>query len=151
MALSVAPLTTTVMNSVETHQSGVASGINNAVSRVANLLGVAVLGILMTLIFNQALDENLAPLDLGTDDRQAIDEQRENLAAATAPADLDPATQSATEQAIQESFVSGFRWVMLVAAALTLAGAVSAGAMIEGKTVTTEPSPVIDTRRTAET
>lgn len=151
MALSVAPLTTAVMNSVATHQSGVASGINNAVSRLANLLGIAVMGILMTLIFNQALDEQLAPLDLAAHTRQVIDQQREDLAAATVPADVEEATQTALEQAIQESFISGFRWVMLAAAALALAGAASAGAMIEGKAVTTEPASVVDTRLKAET
>ena len=151
MALSVAPLTTAVMNSVATHQSGVASGINNAVSRLANLLGVAVLGILMTVIFNQALDDQLAPLDLAAETRQAIDNQRENLAAAAVPADIDPAVQTALEQAIEGAFVWGFRWVMLAAAILALAGAVSAGVMIEGKTATVEPSPVVDTRLKAET
>jgi MFS family permease len=151
MALSVAPLTTAVMNSVATHQSGVASGINNAVSRLANLLGVAVLGILMTVIFNQALDEQLAPLDLAAETRQAIDNQRENLAAAAVPADIDPAVQTALEQAIEGAFVWGFRWVMLAAAILALAGAVSAVVMIEGKTATVEPSPVVDTRLKAET
>jgi MFS family permease len=151
MALSVAPLTTAVMNSVATHQAGVASGINNAVSRLANLLGIAVMGILMALIFNQALDEQLAPLELTADTRQAIDQQRADLAATTLPADVDAATQTALQQAIQESFISGFRWVMLAAAVLALAGAVSAGAMIEGKAATTEPHPPVDTRVTAET
>jgi hypothetical protein len=151
MALSVAPLTTAVMNSVATHQAGVASGVNNAVSRLANLLGIAVLGILMTLIFNQTLDEQLAPLDLGPETRQAIDEQRENLAAATAPADIDPTVQTALDQAVTESFVAGFRWVMLAAAVLALAGAFSAGAMIEGKAATVEPAPVVDARLKAET
>jgi hypothetical protein len=109
------------------------------------------MGILMALIFNQTLDQQLAPLDLETDTRQVVDAQRENLAAATLPADIDPAVQSALERAIQESFVSGFRWVMLAAAVLALAGAISAGSMIEGKAATAEPYPPVDTRLTAET
>jgi len=151
MALSVAPLTTTVMNSVETHQAGVASGINNAISRLANLLGVAVLGIIMTVTFNLILDRRLAPLELTGNTRQAIDAQRENLAAAQIPPGIDSETQVALDRAINQAYVSGFRRVMLVAAALALASALSAWSMIEGKKVETEPSPGFDASVPAET
>jgi MFS family permease len=59
MVVSVAPLTTTVINAVPTHQTGVASGINNAVASVANLLAIAVLGALALGAYNQALDSHL--------------------------------------------------------------------------------------------
>src|SRR5437899_5868482 len=64
MAVSVAPLTTVVMNSVPGNRVGVASGINNAVSRVASLLAIAVFGILMLDLFNHSLDSRLSQLRL---------------------------------------------------------------------------------------
>ena len=59
MVVTVAPLTTTVIDAVPTHQTGIASGINNAVSSVANLLAIAILGAVALGIYDHALDQNL--------------------------------------------------------------------------------------------
>ena len=135
MALSVAPLTTTVMNSVATHQAGVASGINNAVSRVAGLLGVAVMAILIFWVFDQVLTERLGRLDLPAGIQQAMNEQKVNLAAAQIPPEAGPDLRAALEQAVKEAYVAGFRGVMLAAAGLALTSAIIAWAMIAGKEV----------------
>lgn len=133
MAITVAPLTTTVMGAVGTDRAGVASGVNNAVSRVAGLVAIAVLGILMLSTFNSSLDSSLAKIELPQAARQSIDSQRTKLAATEIPAGLSSSQHDALQGAIDESFVAGFRLVMLVGAGLALASAVSAWILVEGK------------------
>ncbi|MEA2597846.1 MAG: hypothetical protein QOF01_4315 [Thermomicrobiales bacterium] len=133
MAVTVAPLTTAVMSAVEDRHAGVASGINNAVSRVAGLLAIAVFGIVVATTFRSALDERLGDLNLQPTVRAEIDAQRDRLAAAEPPRDLDPATASAVARAIDDAFVRGFRVVMLLGAGLALASALIAALIIEGK------------------
>jgi len=123
MAVSVAPLTTTVMNSITENRVGIASGVNNAVSRAAGLLAIAVLGIVMLHVFSRALDRRLADGKLPASMLQALQAQRTKLAAIALPEDADSATRTLMRHAIDESFVSGFRVVMVVGTALALASA----------------------------
>ena len=118
MAVSVAPLTTTVMNSVPQNRVGIASGINNAISRAAGLLAIAVLGIVMLQTFNHSLDRRLAKIDISAPARQSLDNQRIKLAAVIIPEEIPPPQRANLQQAIDEAFVDGFRRVMLVGAAL---------------------------------
>jgi EmrB/QacA subfamily drug resistance transporter len=134
MATSVAPLTTTVMNAVSEDRAGVASGINNAVSRTAGLLGIACLGIVMVHAFSNRLDERLAELQLTPEQHRSVDEQRIRLAAAELGSEFDETTKARLRLAINESFISGFRLVMTAAIGLALASALSAFMMIEGRT-----------------
>ena len=135
MAVSVAPLTTTVMNAVPASRAGVASGINNAVSRTAGLLAIAVLGIVMLHTFNAELDRRLQTLGVAPDIQQALDQQRTRLAAAAAPTNVEPALAIKLKQGINESFVAGYRRVTMVCGALALLSGVSAWWLIDGKKV----------------
>lgn len=140
MTISVAPLTTTVMSSVKENRAGVASGINNAMSRTAGLLAVAVFGLVMLHGFNSRLNDRLSEIAVAPEVRQGIDEQRMRLADITLPANLDAPAKAKLGAAIQESFVSGFRRVALGSALLALLSAVCAFWLIEGKTVTNKNS-----------
>ncbi len=131
MAISVAPLTTTVMNSVAQTRAGIASGINNAVSRVAGLLAIAVFGIVMLQAFNHALETNLSGLPSSI--RQSLDQQRTKLAAADLPQNIPSAVRAELRDAIDYSFVAGFRAVMFAGALLAAGGAVCAWWLIKAQ------------------
>lgn len=133
LAISVAPLTTTVMNAVKENRAGIASGINNAVSRTAGLLAVAVFGVVMLHAFNQHLDRLLSTMEIPTEARGFVDNQRIRLAGAELPDNLDPQMQMSLRQAINEAFVWGFRQIMLMAAGLALLSALVAWWLIQGK------------------
>jgi EmrB/QacA subfamily drug resistance transporter len=133
MAVSVAPLTITVMNSVPASRVGIASGINNAVSRAAGLLAIAVFGIVMLQVFNSSLDRQLRKIDIPISARQSLDQQRINLAAITLPQDIAPPRRENLCRAIDESFVAGFRRVMLAGAALAAASGIISWLLIDGR------------------
>lgn len=133
MAISVAPLTTTVMGAVEQRYAGAASGINNAVSRTAGLLSIALLGLLMAAVFGSSLDRGLARLDLPADARGQLHSQRNKLAAAEIPVGLSDPARVSVEALIGASFTRGFRAVMDVASGLAISSAICAGFLIDGR------------------
>ena len=130
MAVTVAPLTTVVMNSVGQDRVGTASGINNAVARVAGVLAVAVLGIVMVYAFRSRLNHTLSCISLPAPVRKSIQADEIKLAGLQVPADLDPATNLSIHVSIQEAFIFGFRYVMLICACLSGASAAVAWYMI---------------------
>jgi EmrB/QacA subfamily drug resistance transporter len=143
MAVSVAPLTTTVMTSVGDEHAGLASGINNAVSRTASLLAVAVLGAVVLSVFTSSLSSNLNAAQLPPEVRQSIQAQAGRLAAIQLPPNLSDEATLAARNAIDAAFVAGYRTTMFIAAGLALASAVTAALMISGKR-----SPVAETTPT---
>ena len=130
MAVTVAPLTTVVMSSVGQERVGSASGINNAVARVAGVLAIAVFGIAMVKAFSSHLNHGLAQLVLRPDVLHDIQSNQTRLAALDVPAGLDAKATAAVRGAVSQAFVFGFRLIMLVCAGLSIASAAVAGAVI---------------------
>ena len=133
MSVSVAPLTTAVMGEVDPHYVGIASGVNNAVSRTAGLIAIAVFGIIVLAVFSNALVSHLSIVPLPTGVHQSIIGQQNKLVGIEIPPGASDATHAAVERAIAESFITSFRVIMLVSAALAVCSSLSSLLLIEGK------------------
>jgi len=134
MTLTVAPLTTVVMNSVDQDRVGTASGINNAVARVASVLAIAVLGIVMVKAFGSRLNNSLDYLSLPPGMLQKLRSEEIRLAGLQVPAALDTATRFAIKEMIGDAFAFGFRIVMFICAGLSVTSAAVARLMIPKRT-----------------
>ena len=132
MGLIVAPLTTTVMNSVEIGHAGIASAINNAAARIAGLLGIAALGLVVVMTFTKNIDGRLATSGVSQSAYAAMEQQRLKLMVADNVADLRDQERKSLRQAIAGSFVESFRLIMIIAAGLSLASGLTALMMISG-------------------
>jgi EmrB/QacA subfamily drug resistance transporter len=130
MAVTVAPLTTVVMNSVNRDRVGTASGINNAVARVASVLAIAVLGSVMVKAFTSQLNSSLAHLMLPPPVLAELQANENKLTGLQVPGALNPSMKAAIDRSIREAFVFGFRAVMLICVGLSLGSAVVARSLV---------------------
>jgi len=135
MAITIAPLTTVVMSSVDRSHVGTASGINNSVARVGGVLAVAVLGIVLVGAFSHQLRHSLPQLHLSPAVLTYIEANNIKLAGIELPG-LDQRTAAAVHATVIQAFIFGFRVVILICAGLALASSMTAAAMISGKVPT---------------
>ena len=138
MALAITPLTTVALGSVEGEHSGLASGVNNAAARVAAPLAVAVLGVFIYGAFSANLDARLDSMNLPGQVHAEMEAAKAHLGAAKAPEGVNANTAAHIERAIKESFVAGFRTVMVVCVVLALASALAAALLVEDRSVRVE-------------
>ena len=116
------------------HQTGVASGINNAVAQVASLLLIAILGTVGIATLNHSLDQQLALNEASADVREIADTARRGFVMPAIPAGTSEQTRDAARAVIAESFLETIRRVMLIAASLSLASAAAAALTIRPST-----------------
>jgi EmrB/QacA subfamily drug resistance transporter len=130
LSMTVAPLTTTVLDSVEERHVGVASGVNNAVARVAGVLAIAALGAVISAQFTSSLDDSLGDRALGGEAQAAVDDAKEQPLSGGdvggVPSDEAPALDDDIVSASESAFHLG---VLLGAALMALGGAIALAAV----------------------
>lgn len=133
MAITVSPLTTAVMNSVENHQTGIASGVNNSVSRLSGMLAVAILGLIAVQVFSTELMSNFDSVQLSQDLKESVQNQSIKLAGISL-ADTIPLQQKVlAREIINDSFIASFQLLMKISAVITLIGAAVSWVTLKGK------------------
>lgn len=133
MAITVAPLTTTVINAVPARETGLASGINNAVASVAALLTIAVLGTIALSILNRTLDQHLVSAHASPEVAAVVVGARAGFVRPQIPATLSIEERRIVHSVIESAYMETIRLVLLIAAALALLGSISAAFMIEAE------------------
>src|SRR5258708_36345732 len=132
MAITVAPLTTVVMNSATPQHVGAASGINNAAARVAGVLAIAVFGTVLVHAFDSRLEDKLANLNLPAGILSELRATEGELREMEPPPGLDANAALQVRDAIAARFRFAFRTVLLCCAALSFGGATVASSLIGG-------------------
>ncbi len=136
MSFTVAPLTATVMGSVSDHFSGTASGINNAMTRISGVFANAIFGALAILLFSGALQQQINPIPLNSQDKQAIMQQAANLGNAKVPPNIIAADKPIIEKAYHTGFIAAYAGIMRISAGLGFLGALMAVGFIWNKGLT---------------
>jgi EmrB/QacA subfamily drug resistance transporter len=131
MAATVAPLTATVLSSVPPGHAGLASGVNNAVARVASLLAIAALGAVVSAAFADRINHDLLTRPLSAPARTAAVRARDRPLVTTAPATVRGAARAEVHTTLVDASVHAFRLGIAVAAALALLGGLIALVGIE--------------------
>jgi EmrB/QacA subfamily drug resistance transporter len=135
MSFTVAPLTTAVMSSVSDHFSGTASGVNNAVSRIAGVFTNAIFGTLAILFFSGALQQQLKPLALNLKDKQAVMAQAADLGNAHVPQNIALNSKAVIAKTYHTAFISMYSKIMELAAGLGYLAALMAFIFIRNDSI----------------
>ena len=137
MAITVAPLTSTVLGSIDIQRSGIASGINNAISRIAGLLAVSILGLVAVTLFSSSLQQEMRAMDLSPQQQTAVMEERQSLAALVVPDSIQNGDRQSVEIAVDRSFLRSYRVVMLIISGLAFLSAAVAAVSIDERDLQT--------------
>lgn len=142
MAVTIAPLTTAVLNAVPAHRTGVASGINNAVASVGSLLVIAVLGSVALGSMSRSLALRLENAPASPEVRLAVGSARGGFVIPALPASLSGEERRQARAIIAASIEDTVRRILWIAAALAAASVLSAAFTIPGERRRTRaPSP----------
>jgi len=126
MGITVAPLTTAVMNAVPQERTGTASGVNNTVARTAGVLAIAIMGGFGVITFQNSLQSKVATIELSYEAKQELALQVPKLAEAQPPQSANQEQQEKITGFIKTSFINSFRQSALIATILAGLGCLTA-------------------------
>ncbi|WP_462253793.1 MFS transporter [Ekhidna sp.] len=133
IAITVVPLTTAVMSSVDDSQSGIASGVNNSVTRISGTFINAILGAVVVLFFSNYVMESIEPLSLSNEIKSQILIEASNLGEAVASKEYSIELQASINDTFKQSFISVYKMVCITGAILAFLSAAIAYFMVDGK------------------
>jgi EmrB/QacA subfamily drug resistance transporter len=122
LSLTVAPLTATVLADADEHNAGIASGVNNAIARVAGLLAIAAIGAVVAAQFGSALDSRLAGRSLSPAAQRVVAQAREQTLARVAPATVPARDRAVVTQATEDASLEAFHLGLGLSAVLVAGG-----------------------------
>jgi EmrB/QacA subfamily drug resistance transporter len=131
MGLTVVPLTTAVMNCVNDESTGVASGVNNTISRLASVLALAILGSFLVISFKTHLNNNLVDQGFDQPKLEYVDMEADKLLEAKALDNWAADEKRVFEKALSASFLSAYELICTAAGMLCLISAVVAAFFIK--------------------
>ncbi len=127
LSATVAPLTATALNSVEERHVGIASGINNGVSRVAGLLAIAILGALIAGQFTSTIDSNLSGKQLSPQAQASVNKAKDKPLGSADTADLAAVEATTVDRAVSDASTKSFHLGVGVGGVLMILGGILAG------------------------
>jgi S-adenosylmethionine:tRNA-ribosyltransferase-isomerase (queuine synthetase) len=119
------------MGCVSDQYSGVASGVNNAVTRTSGVFANAIFGALAVLLFGSALQKDLAKTSFEEESKKEIAAQVVNLGNAKAPSHLPDADRQKIQELYQQGFLDAYKTIMILAAALCFGATLMAVLFVE--------------------
>ncbi len=123
MSFTVAPLTATVMGALPPHYSGTASGINNAITRIAGVFANAILGALAILFFSGFLSERINNLHINDDEKRSVMQQVNNLGNAKPSSQINDVDKAIIATTYREGFINAYSKIMKICAVLAFTSA----------------------------
>lgn len=124
LSMTVAPLTATVLADADERHAGIASGVNNAIARVAGLLAIAAVGAVVSAQFASSLDSRVPDAPAGSATRSALDEAERRPLTGEVPAAVPEEERGAFADALEGASVSAFRLGMGIAGGLVVLGGI---------------------------
>jgi EmrB/QacA subfamily drug resistance transporter len=132
MTITIAPLTTAVMNSVSASYSGLVSGVNNSLGRISGVMAIAVFGLILFNSFDYRITDKMRTNEFSREVIESIENQKTRLSAITIDGDIDTNTKKKVDKLVRESYLSSFKLIIILTSALAFTSGIVALASIKG-------------------